>query len=209
IRWMLELAGDTANPAEKASYIGDAHESANRLIGLVNDLLDVSRLESGKLPVTIEPVRLREMTEAVVAEVATLVREKRHVLDVESIPDLPVAMLDGQLTRQVILNLVSNAIKYTPPGGRIAIRIGREDGSLRWSIQDNGIGVPPASQKRLFEKFFRAENAHTVDTEGTGLGLYLVRLIVERLGGRIACESEEGRGTIFCFMLPLAAGDQT
>ena len=209
IRWMLELAGDTTNPAEKASYIGDAHESANRLIGLVNDLLDVSRLESGKLPVTIEPVRLREMTEAVVAEVATLVREKRHVLDVESIPDLPVAMLDGQLTRQVILNLVSNAIKYTPPGRRIAIRIGREDGSLRWSIQDNGIGVPPASQKRLFEKFFRAENAHTVDTEGTGLGLYLVRLIVERLGGRIACESEEGRGTIFYFMLPLAAGDQT
>src|SRR5215813_4531649 len=209
IRWMLELAGDTTNPAEKASYIGDAHESANRLIGLVNDLLDVSRLESGKLPVTIEPVRLREMTEAVVGEVATLVREKRHMLDVESIPDLPVAMLDGQLTRQVILNLVSNAIKYTPPGGRIAIRIGRENGSLRWSIQDNGIGVPPASQKRLFEKFFRAENAHTVDTEGTGLGLYLVRLIVERLGGRIACESEEGRGTIFYFMLPLAAGEVT
>jgi len=209
IRWMLELAGETADPAEKASYIGDAHESANRLIGLVNDLLDLSRLESGKLPVTVEPVRLREMTEAVVGEVATLVREKRHVLDVESIPDLPVAMLDGQLTRQVILNLVSNAIKYTPPGGRIAIRIGREDGSLRWSIQDNGIGVPPSSQKRLFEKFFRAENAHAVDTEGTGLGLYLVRLIVERLGGRIACESEEGRGTIFYFNLPLAAGDQT
>jgi len=209
IRWMLELAGETADPAEKASYIGDAHESANRLIGLVNDLLDLSRLESGKLPVTVEPVRLREMTEAVVGELATLVREKRHVLDVESIPDLPVAMLDGQLTRQVILNLVSNAIKYTPPGGRIAIRIGREDGSLRWSIQDNGIGVPPSSQKRLFEKFFRAENAHAVDTEGTGLGLYLVRLIVERLGGRIACESEEGRGTIFYFNLPLAAGDQT
>src|SRR5215471_16669253 len=209
IKWMLELAADAADSAEKASYIGDAHESANRLIRLVNDLLDVSRLESGKLQVTIEPVRLRDMTDAVVDEVATLVREKRHVLDVESIPDLPVAMLDGQLTRQVILNLVSNAIKYTPPGGRIAIRIGREDGSLWWSIQDNGIGVPPASQKRLFEKFFRAENAHTVDTEGTGLGLYLVRLIVERLGGRIACESEEGRGTIFSFMLPLAAGDQT
>jgi PAS domain S-box-containing protein len=209
IKWMLELASDEADSVEKASYISDAHESANRLIGLVNDLLDVSRLESGKLHVTIEPVRLREMTDAVVGEVATLVREKRHVLDVESIPDLPVAMLDGQLTRQVILNLISNAIKYTPPGGQIAIRIGREDGSLRWSIQDNGIGVPPASQKRLFEKFFRAENAHTVDTEGTGLGLYLVRLIVERLGGRIACESEEGRGTIFYFKLPLAAGDET
>ncbi len=142
-------------------------------------------------------------------DVATLVREKGHVLDVESLPGLPVAMLDSQLMRQVILNLVSNAIKYTPPGGRIEIRMGREDGSLRWSIRDSGIGISPASQKRLFEKFFRAENAHTIDTEGTGLGLYLVRLIVERLGGTVACESEEGRGTLFYFMLPLAAGEVT
>jgi signal transduction histidine kinase len=111
--------------------------------------------------------------------------------------------------RQVILNLLSNAIKYTPPGGRIEIRMGRENGSLRWSIRDSGIGISPASQKRLFEKFFRAENAQTVDTEGTGLGLYLVRLIVERLGGAVACESEEGRGTLFYFMLPLAAGEVT
>jgi PAS domain S-box-containing protein len=209
IKWMLELAGDTDEAGEKASYVGDAHESANRLIGLVNDLLDVSRLESGKLQVTIEPVRLREITDAVLGDVATLVREKGHVLDVESTPDLPVAMLDDQLMRQVILNLVSNAIKYTPPGGRIEIRMGRENGSLRWSIRDSGIGIPPASQRRLFEKFFRAENAHAIDTEGTGLGLYLVRLIVERLGGAIACESEEGRGTLFSFMLPLAAGEVT
>jgi PAS domain S-box-containing protein len=207
IKWMLELAGDTGEAAEKASYIDDARESANRLIGLVNDLLDASRLESGKLQVTIEPVHLREVTDAVVGDVATLVREKGHVLDVESVPDLPAAMLDHQLMRQVILNLVSNAIKYTPPGGRIEIRMGRENGALRWSIRDSGIGISPASQARLFEKFFRAENAHTVDTEGTGLGLYLVRLIVERLGGRIVCESEEGRGTLFYFMLPLAAGE--
>jgi PAS domain S-box-containing protein len=209
IKWMLELAGDTDEAGEKASYIGDARESANRLIGLVNDLLDVSRLESGKLQVTIEPVQLRDITEAVVGDVATLVREKGHVLDVESAPDLPVAMLDAQLMRQVVLNLVSNAIKYTPPGGRIAIGIGVEDGSLRWSIRDSGIGISSGSQDRLFEKFFRAENAQTIDTEGTGLGLYLVRLIVERLGGCVACESEEGRGTLFYFRLPLVAGEGT
>jgi PAS domain S-box-containing protein len=207
IKWMLELAGDTVEGSEKASYIGDARESANRLIGLVNDLLDASRLESGKLQVAIEPVRLREVTDAVVGDVAALIREKGHVLDIESVPDLPVAMLDAQLMRQVILNLVSNAIKYTPPGGHIHIGMGRENGALRWSIRDSGIGISTESQKRLFEKFFRAENAHTVDTEGTGLGLYLVRLIVERLGGRIVCESEEGRGTLFYFMLPLAAGE--
>jgi len=108
----------------------------------------------------------------------------------------------------VILNLLSNAIKYTPEGGRIEVRIGRKGAALHWSIKDSGIGISEESQKRLFEKFFRADNAHTVDTEGTGLGLYLVRLIVERLGGTITCESEVGRGTLFHFTLPITAGDQ-
>jgi signal transduction histidine kinase len=116
-------------------------------------------------------------------------------------------MLDRQLTRQVILNLTSNAIKYTPPAGRIEIRMGTRGRSLYWSIRDSGIGISPEAQKRLFEKFFRADNAHTIDTEGTGLGLYLVRLIVERLGGAITCESAEGRGTLFYLTLPTTAGD--
>ena len=209
IKWMLELATETDDREEKASYLVDARESADRLIGLVNDLLDVSRLESGKLQVTLEPVALREMTDGVLVDVATLVRDKRHTLDVQSEPDLPAAMLDSQLMRQVILNLCSNAIKYTPAEGRIEIKIGRSGPSVRWSIKDSGIGISPESQKRLFEKFYRADNAHTVDTEGTGLGLYLVRLIVERLGGAITCESEEGRGTLFQFTLPIVAGETT
>ncbi len=207
IKWMLELAKETGDPAEQGSYVEDARESADRLIGLVNDLLDASRLESGKLQVTLEPVRLRQLTYDVVADVATLVKEKGHELDIQSEPDIPVSMLDGQLLRQVILNLLSNAIKYTPDGGRIEIRIRREGAALHWSIRDSGIGISEESQKRLFEKFFRADNAHTIDTEGTGLGLYLVRLIVERLGGTISCESEVGRGTLFHFTLPITAGD--
>jgi PAS domain S-box-containing protein len=207
IKWMLELSNDTPEGAEKASYIEDARESADRLIGLVNDLLDASRLESGKLQLSLEPVDIREVTDAVLADVATLVREKHHSLDVQAETDVPVAMLDRQLMRQVILNLTSNAIKYTPPDGRIEIRVGTRGRSLYWSIRDSGIGISSEAQKRLFEKFFRADNAHTVDTEGTGLGLYLVRLIVDRLGGAIACESAEGRGTLFHFTLPMTAGD--
>ena len=207
IKWMLELANDTLDETEKASYIEDARESADRLIGLVNDLLDASRLESGKLQLSLEPVDLRALTDAVLVDVATLIREKHHTLDVHAETDVPMTMLDPQLMRQVILNLTSNAIKYTPPDGRIEIRMGTRGRSLYWSIRDSGIGISPAAQKRLFEKFFRADNAHTVDTEGTGLGLYLVRLIVERLGGAIACESSEGRGTLFHFTLPMTAGD--
>ena len=209
IKWMLELATETPDPGEQASYLDDARESADRLIGLVNDLLDASRLESGKLQLSLEPVRVREMTDGVLADVAALVREKGHTLTVESDPEMSDALLDPQLMRQVILNLASNAIKYTPPGGRIEICMGTRGRSLHWSIRDSGIGISEAAQKRLFEKFYRADNAHTVDTEGTGLGLYLVRLIIERLGGTIGCESEEGRGTLFQFTLPVTAGDPT
>jgi PAS domain S-box-containing protein len=207
IKWMLELAKDTDEAEEKASYVADARESADRLISLVNDLLDASRLESGKLQVALEPMRLVQLTYDVLADVATLVKEKGHDLDIQHEPGIPISMLDPQLLRQVILNLLSNAIKYTPAGGRIEIRIRREGSVLHWSIKDSGIGISADSQKRLFEKFFRADNAHTVDTEGTGLGLYLVRLIVERLGGTITVESEVDRGTLFHFTLPLTVGD--
>ena len=97
--------------------------------------------------------------------------------------------------------------RWVPAGGRIEIRLWRDGNELHWSIRDSGIGISEESQKRLFEKFFRADNAHTIDTEGTGLGLYLVRLIIERLGGTITCESEVGRGTLFHFTLPITAGD--
>ena len=156
----------------------------------------------------LEPVRLVQLIYDVLADVATLVKEKGHDLDIQHEPDIPISMLDPQLLRQVILNLLSNAIKYTPAGGRIEVRIRREGSALHWTIKDSGIGISEESQKRLFEKFFRADNAHTVDTEGTGLGLYLVRLIVERLGGTITVESEVDRGT-FHFTLPLTAGDNT
>ena len=204
IKWMLELAAEGTDAAEKTSYIQDAHESADRLIGLVNDLLDASRLESGKLRVVLEAVNLLTLTGAVLNDLTTLVREKGHTVTVDSTADLPDVTSDPQLLRQVVMNLLSNAIKYTPHGGQIGIRMGLDGRNLRWSIRDSGIGIPKAAAARLFEKFFRADNVHTVDTEGTGLGLYLVRLIVERFGGTVTCESEEGRGTTFAFTLPRA-----
>ncbi|MBI3629641.1 MAG: ATP-binding protein, partial [Candidatus Rokubacteria bacterium] len=106
------------------------------------------------------------------------------------------------------LNLVSNAIKYTPAKGEITINMGLEGDELRWAVRDSGIGIPRDAQRRLFEKFFRADNAVTLETEGTGLGLYLVRLIIGRFGGRIWCESEEGEGSTFVVALPRAEASQ-
>jgi PAS domain S-box-containing protein len=204
IRWMLELGAQEAGiPAETAACLADARHAAERLIGLVNDLLDISRLESGRMTVDTRATELGELTESVVSELAPLVRERGHRLSVSGSHTTPPAMADPQLLRQVILNLVSNAIKYQHPGGEIAIRMGRENGVVRWEVLDRGIGIPMESRHRLFEKFYRAENAAAVETEGTGLGLYLVHLIVERLGGRIWFESEEGAGSTFVVTLPV------
>jgi CheY-like chemotaxis protein len=166
------------------SYVRDASESAERLIGLVNDLLDASRLESGSLKMKPQPTGLVELTQSVLDEVTTLVRARGHRLSVEGAETAPRVLADPQLLRQVILNLTSNAIKYTPAGGAVMVRIGRENGLARWAISDTGVGIPGAAQARLFEKFFRAENAATIETEGTGLGLYLVRTGLVRIRGR-------------------------
>jgi signal transduction histidine kinase len=204
VRWMLELAMDsTDNPEDMLSFIQDARKSTERLIGLVNDLLDVSRLERGKLQVSYQSINLTELTKGVVDELSPLTLDKKQTISVQAADALPQPRADVQLLRQVILNLVSNSVKYTPSGGIISIRIDCENDRMRWSIRDNGIGIPKSSLGKLFEKFYRAENVLAVETEGTGLGLYLVRLIVERFGGKVWCESEEGIGSTFLFELPL------
>src|SRR5439155_1336262 len=156
---------------ELMSYVRDASDSAERLIGVVNDLLDASRLESGALKMKPQPTGLADLTRSVLDEVTTLVRARGHQLSVEGVETAPRVLADPQLLRQVILNLTSNAIKYTPAGGAVTVRIGRENGVARWAISDTGVGIPAAAQARLFEKFFRAENAATIETEVTGLGV--------------------------------------
>jgi PAS domain S-box-containing protein len=206
IKWMLELAAQAPQvPAEASSYVEDARIAAERLIGLVNDLLDISRLESGKLTVTLQPTSLGKLTRSSVDDLGALIRDKGLRLMMSGVDDAPMVMAEPQLLRQVIVNLTSNALKYTPSGGDISIRIDREDDrTVRWTITDSGIGIPKSALGRLFEKFYRAENVQMVETEGTGLGLYLVRLIIERLAGEVWCESEEGRGSAFIFTLPIS-----
>jgi len=209
IKWLLELAAETQDPGELQAYIQDARDANERLVNLVNDLLDISRLESGRLAVSLQELNLGAMTESVLEELGPLIKEKGHRFSVSGVERVPPVVADPQLLRQVVMNLVSNAIKYTPQPGEIVLEMRRENGSVQWAIQDNGIGVPKDAQPRLFEKFYRADNVHKIETEGTGLGLYLVRLIVERFGGRIWCESEEGKGSIFLFTVPLPGGKDT
>jgi len=205
VKWLLELATDVIDdPEEVKSLIQDARTSTERLIRLVNDLLDVSRLERGKLQLNYTNINLADLTADVVNEMMPLITERRQNLSTESVPGLPPVRVDSQMLRQVMLNLISNAMKYTPSGGKIDIRIDRKNDLAVWSIRDTGIGIPTTERGKLFEKFYRAGNVLAVETEGTGLGLYLVRLIVERFGGKVWCDSEEGVGSTFLFTLPIS-----
>lgn len=208
MKWMLELAREEpAGSAAAGAHLRDAAESVERLIRMVNDLLNVSRLESGTIPVAAEPTDLGELTEAVVTELKPDIAAKAVTITVEGAEHVPSVRVGPKLFREAIFNLVGNAVKYTPARGTIAIRMGATDGAVWWEIRDSGIGIPRAARARLFQKFSRAENAATVDTDGAGLGLYLVKLVVERSGGRIDCESEEGRGATFRISLP-SRGDE-
>jgi signal transduction histidine kinase len=182
--------------------VRDAADAADRLIGMVNTLLSISRLEDGRLELSAQPTDLVELTREVLDDLKPLIADKDLGLSTHAAAVIPPALVEQQLFRQVIVNLISNAVKYTPAGGAIRIDIESSAGALCWRISDTGIGVPRAAQRRLFQKFFRADNVTAVDTEGTGLGLYLVRLIVELSGGRISCESEEGIGSTFAVTLP-------
>lgn len=204
MRWMLELAAEADGmPAEARGYIDDARESAHRLVSLVNDLLDIARLEGGRSHAVAESIDLDGITRSVLSELGPLAAAKRHHVVTDLQPAAPV-LGDPQMARQVVLNLLSNAIKYTPPSGQILVSVRRQNGSVRWSVKDSGIGVPRRAQSRLFEKFYRADNVLVMEAEGTGLGLHLVRLIVEQAGGRVWCESEEGAGALFAFTWPVA-----
>jgi signal transduction histidine kinase/DNA-binding response OmpR family regulator/putative methionine-R-sulfoxide reductase with GAF domain len=202
IKWLLELAAeDPALPEDARGYIADSREAARRLIALVNDLLDISRLESGRLTIAPVPVDLVTLTQDVLRETEGLMTSKGHEV---VLTGAGTAIADTQLLRQVVLNLVSNAAKYTPAGGKIEIRIDGDRRDVTWSVSDNGIGIPASARPRLFEKFYRADNVQALETEGTGLGLYLVRLIVEQLRGRIRYESAEAQGSTFVVTIPAA-----
>jgi PAS domain S-box-containing protein len=209
IKWMLELAMSEADGStDMRGFVADSLAASERLIVLVNDLLSVSRLEGARSMGTLARCDVAQLTREVLADVQPVVRRSEHRLEATGLDAEHMVMGDAQLLKQVLQNLVSNAVKYTPPGGRIQVAIDHDGAEVRCAVTDTGIGVPEAARARLFEKFFRAENVSAVETEGTGLGLYIVRLIVERAHGRIWFEPAEGGGSRFLVALPLAASPE-
>jgi PAS domain S-box-containing protein len=205
IKWFGEmlLSGDAGKLSDDQIDVAkNISQSTDRMIELVNSLLNISSIESGRIIINPEPTDLKELVTSVISELHELTEEKQQTLIVSVHDSLQKLTLDRRLIGQVYLDLLTNAIKYTPKGGEITIIISANGDDIVSQISDSGIGVPKAQQAKLFNKFFRAENAVKVETDGNGLGLYLIKAIVESSGGKVWFKSEEGKGSTFWFSVP-------
>jgi signal transduction histidine kinase len=190
-----EVLGPISNEKYRA-YVGDIHESGMHLLHIINDILDLSKAEAGKLDLNVEVFDLRDTIRSVRQLIGTRIADAGLIASVELPAELPLLRADERMTKQVLLNLVNNAVKFTSPGGRIEIagRFDRGTG-LTVTVSDTGIGIPPRDLARVLEPFEQAGSPFTRPGQGTGLGLPLVKAIMERHGGTIEIVSEVGAGT--------------
>jgi two-component system cell cycle sensor histidine kinase PleC len=181
--------------ARYREYAADIHNSGGHLLSLINDLLDVAKIEAGKMEIDPRPIDVDPVIEGVCRLVRPRVQERRQSLTVTVPQGLPLVMADERALRQMLLNLLSNAIKFTPEEGRIMISARmRAEGGLQISVADSGPGIPADKMKRVFEPFSQVDNRFDRGSEGTGLGLALVKGLVQLHGGRIWLESKPGEG---------------
>lgn len=207
IKWTLNLLlnGDLgAMSTEQKTFLFKAYESNDRMISLVNDMLGADRIESGKMRYAFQPIQLLDVVDNVLFELLPQANARQLTIHFDHEPkDLPKVYADPERIRAVFQNLIENAVKYSKAKGAIEIKMRRtEERKVLVQIKDDGIGIPKEQQKNIFERFFRANNAVKAETDGSGLGLYIVKNIVERHDGKIWFESKEGEGVTFFFTIP-------
>jgi len=205
INWYAEmlLAGDAGKlNAEQDKYIKEIYSGNQRMVALVNALLNVSRIELGTFAVEPQPTDFSVVAKSVIGELQPQIKKKKLNFNFNYDKSLPLIEADPKLVRILIQNLLTNAIKYTPNSGKISVSLIKKDGSVEISVADTGYGIPEAAKKKIFEKLYRADNIREKETEGTGLGLYIVKNIVDQAKGKIWFESEENKGSNFHIILP-------
>ncbi len=206
IKWFSEmlLKGEGGKlKGQQIQFTQSIVDSAARMNELVNSLLNISRLESGRMIVEPQPTDLSQLVAGIVNDLKAQTELRKQTLEINVDKTLSKVSLDPNLIGQVYLNILSNSIKYTPQQGKIQITVTREGNKIQSVISDNGYGIPKAEQAKVFQKFYRGTNVVKVETDGTGLGMYLTKTIIEASGGKITFESHEGKGTTFTFTLPL------
>jgi signal transduction histidine kinase len=195
---------------EQKNMVAMMERNAQSLIELVNDLLDASKLESGTMRLDLSSIDLRSLVNELRETMEPLAREKGIALEDHIPANLPAIRADRTKLRRIVVNLLSNALKFTGKGGTVEIRAAPEDeGLIRISISDTGVGIAREDVERLFDKYEQARSRATRGEKGTGLGLYITKQLVELHGGEIKVDSEIGKGSTFSFTLPEAAGSAT
>jgi signal transduction histidine kinase len=190
--------------AKQGEYLDDILNSGRHLLHLINDILDIVKIQAGKLELNPETFRLEDVIQEVRAGVRPIAQNKRIQVSLEVASGLGAVTLDEQRFKQVLFNLLSNALKFTDDAGEVGVRAELDGaGSFRLSVRDSGIGIKPEDIKRLFKEFEQLETGTDRRFGGTGLGLALTRKIVEMQGGEINVESEFGKGSTFTVILPL------
>jgi len=206
IKWVIKMVLDedagSLNDDQK-QLLAKGYKSNERIITLVNDMLNVSRIEEGRFGYNIKKDNLLDVFDIVYESLEKLIENKFIKLTINKAENFPLLNIDAKNMTLVMQNLFENAIKYTPEHGKIKIDFEVEGQFVKFKIKDNGIGIPKADQVKLFSKFYRAENALRLQTEGSGLGLFIVKNIIKTHGGDITFNSEEGMGTEFIITLPI------
>ncbi len=192
---------------EQRQCLEDVLNSSKHLLNLINKVLDLSKIESGKTKLNLTNLALTEVIESLARTMLPILAPRQHSLDVEIEEGLLLVHADKAKVNEVLLNLLSNATKFTPDGGKLKIEAVREGDWCQVSVIDNGIGIKKEDQEQIFEPFCQLDNPLTRERTGTGLGLALVKQIIEKHGGQIRVESEYGKGSRFIFTLPLAKTD--
>jgi signal transduction histidine kinase len=193
---------------EQKNMVEMMERNAQSLIELVNDLLDASKLESGTMRLDITSIDLRGLIDELRETMLPLAREKEIRLEEQLPQDLPLIKADRTKLRRILVNLLSNALKFTRKGGLVQVRAEQLDGHVRVSVRDTGVGIAPEDVARLFDKYEQARSRATRGEKGTGLGLYITKQLVELHGGDITVDSTPGQGSTFSFTLPTKSKDE-
>lgn len=189
---------------EKKEYYRILKENIERMSDLIDDILAVSRLSVGALKLTKKEFSLKKLLDEVLEEFQTTMRSSNIKLSLDVAADLPTMRSDSFWIKEAIKNLVDNAVRYKKEDkGSIKITLKKKGSSIYFEIKDTGIGIPKEAQKHVFEKFYRGRNVIKYQTEGTGLGLYIVRETIRQLGGKVDFQSQENEGATFWFTLPI------
>ncbi len=193
---------------EQRQCLGDILTSGQHLLGLINDVLDLSKIESGKVELRLRNIALGDVLQSLRNTMMPMLTPRKQSLDIEVEEGLPRVRANEAKVRQVLFNLVSNSAKFTSDGGKLKIVAAMKGNWCQVSVVDDGIGIKKKDQERIFEPFYQIDSSIAGEKQGTGLGLALVKQIVEQHGGQIWVESEHGKGSRFIFTLPLLTEDE-